>query len=133
MISVTKRFFTTEEAKEFVEASQIETNKMLGLSFQGQGMYDAAFEKFRLCPQDDAMMDSLYNLGLDFERKRQYAKAVEVYKHIGKNKEDYKDIPEKIKTLSAAAEGAVFGLIVGYLTTRFGGEGAEALDTVVPE
>ncbi len=31
------------------------------------------------------------------------------------------------------AEGALFGLIVGFLATRFGGEGAEALDTVVPE
>ncbi|MFH1723955.1 MAG: CHASE2 domain-containing protein [Elusimicrobiota bacterium] len=113
LVSVTKRFFVTEKGKEFVEASQIETNKMLGLSFQGQGMLDGAFEKFRLCPLDDTMMDTLYNLALDFERKRQYAKAVQVYKHIATKDEKYKDIQDKMKTLQAAAQGAVFGGVGG--------------------
>ncbi|MDP2866016.1 MAG: CHASE2 domain-containing protein, partial [Elusimicrobiota bacterium] len=71
---ITKRFFSTEKSKELIEVSQIETNKLLGLSFQGQGMLDLAFEKFRLCPLDDNMKDTLYNLALDFERKRQYNK-----------------------------------------------------------
>ncbi|MFA5139735.1 MAG: CHASE2 domain-containing protein [Elusimicrobiota bacterium] len=109
LILQTKRLVYTERGKEFVEASQIETNKMLGLSFQGQGMLDMAFEKFRLCPLDDKMMDTLYNLGLDFERKRQYAKAVSVYQHIAAKNAKYKDIAAKTKTLQAAAEGAVFG------------------------
>src|SRR5205823_1696459 len=39
-VIVSKRFLTTERRKELVEASQIETSKMLGLSFQGQGMLD---------------------------------------------------------------------------------------------
>lgn len=112
VVIVTKRFFTTERGKEAVEASQVETNKMLGLSFQGQGMLDLAFEKFRIVPKDlvdDSFKDTLYNLGLDFERKRQYSKAVQVYKHIEASDPKFKDITEKIKTLSAAAEGAVFG------------------------
>ncbi|MEK9145246.1 MAG: serine/threonine-protein kinase, partial [Elusimicrobiota bacterium] len=113
LVIVTKRFVFTEKGKELVEASAIETNKMLGLSFQGQGMLDMAFEKFRLCPVDENMLETLYNLGLDFERKRQYAKAVSVYKHIETSDAKYKDIQEKIKTLSAAAEGAVFGGIGG--------------------
>ncbi|MBI3297751.1 MAG: CHASE2 domain-containing protein [Elusimicrobia bacterium] len=112
VVIVTKRFFTTERGKELVEASQVDTNKMLGLTFQGQGMLDVAFEKFRTIPLesfDDSFKDTLYNLGLDFERKRQYAKAVQVYKHIETADPKFKDITEKIKTLSAAAEGAVFG------------------------
>ena len=109
LVIVTQRLFFTEKGKEFVEASQIETNKMLGLSFQGQGMFDLAFEKFRLCPLDDNMAETLYNLGLDFERKRQYAKAVSVYQHIATQHPKYKDIQDKVKTLQAAAEGAVFG------------------------
>ena len=56
---VSKRFFTTEKKKELIEISAIETNKMLGLSFQGQGMLDLAFEKFRLCPVDATMRDLL--------------------------------------------------------------------------
>ncbi|UCD70690.1 MAG: CHASE2 domain-containing protein, partial [Syntrophobacterales bacterium] len=47
-----EKFLVTEKDKELVEADGIETNKMLGLSFQGQGMLDLAFEKFRKCPVD---------------------------------------------------------------------------------
>lgn len=106
---ISKRFFTTEKSKELVEISAIETNKMLGLSFQGQGMLDLSFEKFRLCPLDDAMKDLLYNLALDFERKRQFNKAVAVYEHVSKKDTKYKDIAKKIETLKKASDGAVFG------------------------
>jgi eukaryotic-like serine/threonine-protein kinase len=112
-IIVTKRFLTTEKRKELVEASQIETNKMLGLSFQGQGMLDLAFEKFRACPLDDTVADLLYNLGLDFERKRQYNKAVAVYEYVGTKFKDYKDTGSKLDNLKKAADGAVFGGSVG--------------------
>jgi len=117
---ISKRFFLTEKKKELIEVSQIETNKMLGLSFQGQGMLDLAFEKFRLCPLDDNMKDTLYNLALDFERKRQYNKAVAVYEHISGKDPEFKDIKGKIDVLKKAADGAVFGGVGGK------GGGAEA-------
>ncbi|MBI4387361.1 MAG: CHASE2 domain-containing protein [Elusimicrobia bacterium] len=109
IVVMTKRFLITERGKELVEASAIETNKMLGLSFQGQGMLDLAFDKFRLCPVDDQVKGLLYNLALDFERKRQYNKAVAVYEHVAAQDPKFKDIQEKMKVLRAAAEGAVFG------------------------
>jgi serine/threonine-protein kinase len=112
-VIVSKRFLITEKRKELVEASQIETNKMLGLSFQGQGMLDLAFEKFRACPLDEPLADLLYNLGLDFERKRQYNKAVAVYQYIGTKFKGYKDTVAKLDTLKKAADGAVFGGAVG--------------------
>ena len=110
---ISKRFLTTEKRKELVEASQIETSKMLGLSFQGQGMLDLAFEKFRACPLDEQIADLLYNLGLDFERKRQYNKAVAVYEYVGTKFKDYKDTASKLETLKKASDGAVFGGAVG--------------------
>jgi hypothetical protein len=112
-VIVSKRFLTTEKRKELVEASQIETNKMLGLSFQGQGMLDLAFEKFRACPLDEPLADLLYNLGLDFERKRQYNKAVAVYEYVGTKFKSYKDTATKLETLKKASDGAVFGGAVG--------------------
>ena len=118
---ITKRFFSTEKSKELIEVSQIETNKMLGLSFQGQGMLDLAFEKFRLCPLDDNMKDTLYNLALDFERKRQYNKAVAIYEHISNKDPEFKDVKAKIDVLKKAADGAVFGSIGGK-----GGGGSDA-------
>ena len=48
---------------------------MLGLAYQGQGQLDAAFEKYRRCPPEENTYNLIYNLGLDYERKRQYNKA----------------------------------------------------------
>lgn len=82
-----------------------ETNRMLGLTFQGQGMLELAFDKFRACPIDDSMKELLYNLGQDFERKRMGSKALSVYQHIATKDKAYKDIDARMKRLHAA-EGA---------------------------
>lgn len=124
MVITSKRFFITEKKKELVEAGAIETNKMLGLSFQGQGMLDMAFEKFRKCPIDEQMKELLYNLALDFERKRQFNKAVAVFEHVAKIDARYKGIDERIKQLKAAADGAVFGVGV----KKSGAEGTVILE-----
>ncbi len=113
LIGVVRRFFVTEKGKELIEASAIETNKMLGLSFQGQGMLDLAFEKFRLCPMDEPMKEILYNLALDFERKRQFAKAASVLEMIAKKDRKYKDVQSKMTVLKSAAGGAVFSGTIG--------------------
>lgn len=110
-VITSKRYLITEKAKEKVEADSVETNKMLGLSFQGQGMLDLAFEKFRKCPVDASVADLLYNLGLDYERKRQLNKAVNVYKYIAEEyDENFRDVQEKIEKLTAAGETMIFGL-----------------------
>jgi CHASE2 domain-containing sensor protein len=76
-----------------------ETNKALGLSFQGQGMLDMAFEKFLKCPvENKSVKEVLFNLGLDFERKRMFNKALAVYEHIVKAGE-FKNTKERIQTL----------------------------------
>ncbi|MBU0729556.1 MAG: CHASE2 domain-containing protein [Proteobacteria bacterium] len=81
-----------------------ETNKMLGISFQGQGLLDMALEYFMKCPlRDPSVKEKLYNLGLDFERKRMFNKAVFVYEHIS-NAGDFKDIKEKIIRLKSAEQ-----------------------------
>jgi serine/threonine-protein kinase len=77
----------------------IETNRMLGLSFQSQGLLDLAFEKFRKCPLDDAMKDVVYNLGLDYERKRMTNKAVSVYEYITRKEGGFRDLDERIPKL----------------------------------
>lgn len=77
----------------------VELNKGLGLALQGQGMLDMAYEKFLKCPvEDKAIQKLLYNLGLDFERKRMTNKALSVYRHITKAG-SFKDINERIKRL----------------------------------
>jgi len=77
----------------------VELNKSLGLSLQGQGMLDMAFERFMKCPIEDKSVKALlYHLGLDFERKRMFNKALAVYNHILKAGA-FRDIKRRIKNL----------------------------------
>jgi len=91
----------------------IETNRMLGISLQSQGLLDLAFEKFRKCPLDDQLRDIIYNLGLDYERKRMVNKAISIYEYINKKEKAFKDLNERIpklkKVLSSLPLGAYQG------------------------
>ena len=109
LLLTTKHFFATERASEKISADSAETNKMLGLSFQSQGMLDMAFDKFRKCPLNDDIMAVLYNLALDFERKRQFNKATTVYEYMGEYNANYKDIGSRMERVKNAGETVIFG------------------------
>ncbi len=98
----TRRILATSKQQEMVVADSIESNKMLGLSFQGQGMLDLAFDKFKKCPLDESVMGLLYNLAMDFERKRMFNKSVAVYEHIATQNPDFKDIQARAARLKEA-------------------------------
>ena len=116
----TTRYFVTEVVKEKVEGESAEINRMLGLNFQTQGQLDMAFDKFRRVPVDDGMKDILYNLALDYERKRMFNKAVSVYEYIKDYDEGYRDIGEKIVKLTRASETMIFGLGTGGTSAEDG-------------
>lgn len=116
LVIVSKRLLLTEQEKDRVERAAADTNRTLGLTFQGQGMLDLAFEKFRLCPLDDSMKDILYNLGLDYERKRQFNKAVAVYEMIAARDLQFKDLRTRIPDIARAAEAAGSGAPVQKTT-----------------
>ncbi|RLB33602.1 MAG: hypothetical protein DRH20_13175 [Deltaproteobacteria bacterium] len=113
IIFAVRDFVLRERFMERTSKETIETNRMLGLSFQSQGLLDLAFEKFRKCPLDDSMKDVLYNLGLDFERKRMLNKAVSVYEYIGKTDEDFRDLKERIPKLRRMAGEFPIGRVSG--------------------
>ncbi len=106
---VSIKYFVTETSKEKIEVESAETNRTLGLSFQGQGMLDMAFDKFRRVPVNDEMKDVLYNLALDFERKRQYNKAASVFEYIEGYDRKFKDVRERRMKLAQTSETMVFG------------------------
>ena len=95
LLITTNQYLQAERAKESSDKESAEGNRMLGLSYQGQGQLDAALEKFKKCPLDDSMMPVLYNLALDFERKRQFSKATVIYIHMSEYDKNYKDIGER--------------------------------------
>lgn len=106
---VTINYFMAEAGKEKVEGESAQTNRMLGISFQSQGMLDMAFDKFRKVPVDDEMKDVLYNLALDYERKRQFNKAAAVYGYIEEHDAKFKDVSKKKEKLNLASDTMVFG------------------------
>jgi CHASE2 domain-containing sensor protein/tRNA A-37 threonylcarbamoyl transferase component Bud32 len=109
ILIISKRFLITEKTKEKVEADSVETSKMLGLSFQQQGMLDLALEKFRKIPLEEGARDLLYNLGLDFERKRQFSKALATYKLVIEDGVNFKDLDERMPKLKGAEATMIFG------------------------
>lgn len=109
VLITTKHYFVTEKAKEKSEVQSAESNRQLGLALQQAGQLDMAFEKFRKCPIDDSMADVLYNLALDYERKRQFNKAVSVYQTIADYNPKFRDLPQKLQRAQKLEETVILG------------------------
>ena len=99
VIFLVKETVISQKTLALSSKESFETNRMLGLSLQSQGLLDLAFEKLRKCPLDDDMKDTLYNLGLDFERKRMINKAITVYEYIVQEGEIFRDLDTRIPKL----------------------------------
>ena len=109
LLLTTKRYLLTEKGKTKSDAESAESNRMLGLAFQGQGQLDIAFEKFRKCPLDESLMDVLYNLGLDFERKRQFNKAESVFHYMTDFNPKFRDLEQRLKRSTQMSETVMLG------------------------
>lgn len=86
-------------------AESTEADRMMGLALHGQGQLDMAFERLRKVPASDALLDNLYHLAEDFERKRNFAKAKAVYEHILRHNRQYKDARSRYKRARAQLQG----------------------------
>ena len=104
LLLTTKRFLVTERGKVRSDQESADSNRMLGLAFQGQGQLDMAFDKFRKCPMDDGLMENLYNLALDYERKRQFNKAEVVFRYMGDYSLNFRDLPQRIARAKQMSE-----------------------------
>jgi CHASE2 domain-containing sensor protein len=109
VLLTTKRFLVTERGKAKSDLESAESNRMLGLAFQGQGQLDMAFDKFKKVPLEDAVMDNLYNLALDFERKRQFNKAQAVYEHMATFNPKFRDLEQKLNRAKQMSETVILG------------------------
>ena len=96
LVLTTKRFLITERGKLHSDLESAESNKMLGLAFQGQGQLDMAFDKFRKCPKNDSIAEVLYNLALDYERKRQFSKSGNIYRYIAEFSPQFRDVKQRM-------------------------------------
>ena len=121
LLITTKRFLVTERGKARSDVESAESNRMLGIAFQTQGQLDMAFEKFRKCsPVDEQVLEAMYNLALDFERKRQFNKASSVYQYMSKHDKGFRDIESRMQRAKKMEE-----------TVMLGGSGGHAGGTLV--
>lgn len=109
LLLTTKNFLLTEKGKLKSDAESAESNRMLGLAFQGQGQLDMAFDKFRKVEIDNSLMEVLYNLGLDFERKRQFNKAESVFKYMAEYDPKFRDLGARLAQSQAMSETVILG------------------------
>lgn len=99
-----RKFWFAEEGMEAAMSQSDEANKLLGLTFQSKGMLEMAWDKFIDLPVTDEIKQVLYDLALDFEKKRNWPKAVGVYERI--NDEKFRDVGTRLaKVLSIVGGG----------------------------
>jgi serine/threonine-protein kinase len=106
---VSKRFIVTEAAKIKSDETGAESNRMLGIAYQAQGQLDLAWDKFRQVPMADAVMDNMYNLALDFERKRQFNKAESVFRHMSDFNPKFRDLESRMNRAKQMSETVILG------------------------
>jgi len=91
-----------------ISKESIETNRLLGLSFQSQGLLDLAFDKFQNIPLNNDAKDLLYNLGLEYEKKRMINKSLSVYEYINKAG-SFRDLNDRIPKLRESEKSSTLG------------------------
>jgi len=115
LLITTKRFLVTERGKARSDEESAESNRMLGIAFQSQGQLDMAFEKFRKCsPVDEQVLEAMYNLALDFERKRQFNKATSVYQYMARHDKGFRDIESRMDRAQKMEETVMIGSSGGH-------------------
>ncbi len=73
------------------------SNLQLGQALQSQGQLDQAYEKYKSCVSSETVLAALYSLAEDYERKRQFNKAAEVFGDISGRQRKYRDVDDRIQ------------------------------------
>jgi CHASE2 domain-containing sensor protein/tRNA A-37 threonylcarbamoyl transferase component Bud32 len=74
-------------------------------TLKSQGRLDDAFVQYRKSPKYKGLLEPLYELGLAFESRRQFAKAIAVFTYAGQIKSSFRDIRGRLKRLEKVEAG----------------------------
>ena len=109
VLLTTKRFLVTEATKRRLDIDSAQSNKQLALKFQKEGELDMALEYFRRCPVDESLLEAVYILAGDFERKRQFNKAGAAYEYIAAKDPSFRDIKNKVNRAKQLNDTVIIG------------------------
>lgn len=94
----------------------------LSNNLRSQGQLDTAYERLSVSTGGAALREPLYQLGLDFERRRQFSKALSAYDRIAAQDDNYRDIRERRARHQQAPELALGASLsattVSYASTK---------------
>ena len=103
-----------------------EAYRRLGQVQSQQGSLDEAFSSLRNCQASETVLETLYDLGMAYERKRQYNKAAAVFAYIQEHEFNYRDVKERIKRMQDMENAAARGMTQGPAATMIiSGGGAQ--------
>lgn len=86
-----------------------ETNRLLGQSYQEQGQFDLAFARYQRCLPSSKLAANFYDLGLNYESKRQFAKAAGSFRAVQKIVPGYLDVEKRIARLDELENRMMLG------------------------
>jgi serine/threonine-protein kinase len=88
--------------KQLITAQQgaIEARVALGASLQSQGQLDLAMNQFIQCLPAPAVLEPIYELGLEYERHRQMNKAQTIYAQLEKYAQGFRDSTLRLSQLA---------------------------------
>ncbi|MCW9015175.1 MAG: serine/threonine protein kinase [Gammaproteobacteria bacterium] len=82
-----------------------------------QGDHDKALPNLLKCKPTADVLELLYEIGLSFERRRQYDKALHLFSEIKIRKADFKDVKKRLKALTNVS-GAKTEVISSMTATK---------------
>ena len=115
-----------------VPQGSADAERMMALALHGRGELLQAFERFKLLPTSDALKENLYHLGKDSERKKDFALAKKVFKHLVHRDAEYKDARARYRHAKTHLL-AQAGISPGHGAGSSFGEGASSLPASVQE
>ncbi len=92
-----------------VKGELSQANQLLGQSFHSQGKLDQAMEEYRKCIVNTSLLEQMYNLGLDYERKRQFNKAIPVFEAVQEHAPNFRDVAERLARNAEVSNAIVLG------------------------
>ncbi|MDH5601190.1 MAG: serine/threonine-protein kinase [Gammaproteobacteria bacterium] len=107
LVLAAKKFVDSHLNAIKIELSQ--ANQLLGQSFHAQNNLDQAMEKYRKCIVNTALLEQMYNLGLDYERKRQFNKSIPVFEFIQDYDAKFRDVSERLARNAEVSNAIVLG------------------------
>lgn len=107
IVLAAKKFLDSHLSVIKLELSQ--ANQLLGQSFHSQGNFDQAMEEYRKCIVNTSLLEQMYNLGLDYERKRQFNKAIPVFEAIQSHAPKFRDVEERLARNFEVSNAIVLG------------------------